>query len=159
MATGSVATLVVLSTAIVVGLYAGFIGLLTTDLLQTHVIYLPKVQITWPKDLNTPEVFGFMHNQVIPFGIRSSSGDTVYTWHILPIELYRKNEGSLLGESSGYCLDITTRKAFMLLRDDLEARLIIHMHAAAGTVGSGYRVPNYRAHSAGDPNKIPCSNL
>jgi abhydrolase domain-containing protein 12 len=28
------------------------------------------------------------------------------------------------------------------------------MHGAAGTVGSGYRVPNYRALSAGDPNKI-----
>jgi abhydrolase domain-containing protein 12 len=28
------------------------------------------------------------------------------------------------------------------------------MHGAGGTVASGYRVPNYRALSAGDPNKI-----
>lgn len=28
------------------------------------------------------------------------------------------------------------------------------MHGAAGTVGSGYRIPNYRALSAGQPNKI-----
>ena len=28
------------------------------------------------------------------------------------------------------------------------------MHGAGGTVGSGYRVPNYRALSAGQPNKI-----
>ena len=28
------------------------------------------------------------------------------------------------------------------------------MHGAAGTVGSGYRVPNYRALSAGDPKSI-----
>jgi abhydrolase domain-containing protein 12 len=158
MATGTVATLAAkyasLSIAIAVGLYAGFIGLLTTDSLQTHVVYLHKIQMTWFKDLNTPEVFGFMHNQVTPFGIRSSSGDTVYAWHILPIELYRKNERSLLAESSGYCPDITSRKAFKLLHDDPEAKLIIHMHGAAGTVGSGYRVPNYRALSAGDPNKI-----
>jgi abhydrolase domain-containing protein 12 len=44
--------------------------------------------------------------------------------------------------------------AFKLLRDDPDARLIIHMHGAAGTVGSGYRVPNYRALSAGQPKKI-----
>jgi abhydrolase domain-containing protein 12 len=51
-------------------------------------------------------------------------------------------------------LDITTRLAFQLLRDDADARLIIHVHGAAGTVGSGYRVPNYRALSAGQPRKI-----
>jgi abhydrolase domain-containing protein 12 len=28
------------------------------------------------------------------------------------------------------------------------------MHGAAGTVGSGYRVPNYRALSAGQPGRI-----
>jgi len=158
MTAGSVPAFVVkyafLSTAIAIGLYAGFIGLLTTDSLQTHVVYLHKIQMTWFKDLNTPEVFGFMHNQVTPFGIRSSFGDTVYAWHILPIELYGRNEDFLMGEPSGYCRDITMRKAFILLRDDPDARLIIHMHGAAGTVGSGYRVPNYRALSAGDPNKI-----
>lgn len=34
-----------------------------------------------------------------------------------------------------------------------DARLILHMHGAGGTVGSGYRVPNYRALSAGQPDK------
>jgi len=158
MTVGGVVTLLVkyasLSTAIVVGLYAGFIGLLATNSFQTHVIYLHKIQMTWFKELNTPEAFGFLHNQVTPFGIQSSSGDILYAWHILPIELYRKNEAALLAEPSGYCSDISTRRAFELLRNDPEARLIIHMHGAAGTVGSGYRVPNYRALSAGDPNKI-----
>lgn len=158
MTAGSLVALIVkyasLSTAVVVGLYATFIGLLATDSFQAHVVYLHKIQMTWLKELNTPEVFGFVHNQVTPFGIRSSSGETLYAWHILPIELYRKNEATLLAEPSGYCSDITTRHAFELLRDDPEARLIIHMHGAAGTVGSGYRVPNYRALSAGDPNKV-----
>lgn len=153
-----VVTLVVkyasLSAAIVVGFYAAFVGLLTTEAIQAHVVYLHKIQITWFKDLNTPEVFGFLYNQVTPFGIRSPSGETIYSWHILPIELYRQNEDKLLAGPSGYSLDFKTRYAFSLLHDDPEARLIIHMHGAAGTVGSGYRVPNYRALSAGDPNKI-----
>lgn len=33
-------------------------------------------------------------------------------------------------------------------------RLILHMHGAAGIVGSGYRAPNYRALSTGQPEKI-----
>jgi abhydrolase domain-containing protein 12 len=158
MTAGKVVTLVVkyasLSAAVVVGLYAGFIGLLVTNSIQAHVVYLHKIQMTWFQDLNTPEVFGFLYNQVTPFGIRSSSGETLYAWHILPIEIYRKNEAELLAEPTGYSLDIITRQSFKLLHDDPEARLIIHMHGAAGTVGSGYRVPNYRALSAGDPDKI-----
>lgn len=143
-----------ISTAIVVGVYAAFIGLLTTDSFQTHVVYLHKIQMTWFKNLDTPEVFGFLHNQVTPFGLPSSSGGILYAWHVLPIEAYRKNEAGLLADPSGYTLDITTRRAFKLLHDDPDARLIIHMHGAAGTVGSGYRVPNYRALCAGDPDKI-----
>jgi abhydrolase domain-containing protein 12 len=40
------------------------------------------------------------------------------------------------------------------LREDPEARLVIHFHGAGGTVGSGYRIPNYHALSAGDSEKI-----
>jgi abhydrolase domain-containing protein 12 len=148
MTSGNVVALLVkyasISAAVAVGLYALFIGLLTTDAVQTHVVYLHKIQMTWFKDLNTPEVFGFLHNQVTPFGIPSSPGETLYAWHILPIELYRRNEDTLLAEPSGFSLDITVKHAFKLLRDDLKARLIIHMHGAAGTVGSGYRA------------KLPC---
>jgi abhydrolase domain-containing protein 12 len=110
--------------------------------------------MTWFKDLNVPETFGFLRNQATHFSIKSSDGESLYAWHILPIELYRKHELDLVEEPSGFVLDITTRLAFKLLRDDPDARLILHMHGAAGTVGSGYRVPNYRALSAGQPNEI-----
>ncbi|KAF3930554.1 hypothetical protein ABW19_dt0203152 [Dactylella cylindrospora] len=110
--------------------------------------------MTWFKDLNVPEIFGFLHNQVTPFSIKSSDGETLYAWHILPIELYRKHELELLAEPTGFVADIKSRLAFKLLRDDPEAILILHMHGAGGTVGSGYRTPNYRALSAGRPDKI-----
>lgn len=110
--------------------------------------------MTWFKDLDVPETFGFLRNQATPFSIKSSDGETLYAWHILPVELYRKHELALIAEPSGFVLDMTSRLAFKLLRDDPEARLILHMHGAAGTVGSGYRVPNYRALSAGQPGKI-----
>ena len=143
-----------ISAAVLVALYAGLLGLLTTSFFQAHVVYLHKIQMTWFKDLNVPENFGFLRGQTTPFAIKSSAGGSLYAWHILPVELYRQHETALLAEPPGFALDITSRFAFKLLRDDPDARLIIHMHGAAGTVGSGYRVPNYRALSAGQPKKI-----
>ncbi|KAL8829673.1 MAG: hypothetical protein Q9191_001882 [Dirinaria sp. TL-2023a] len=110
--------------------------------------------MTWFKDLEVPESFGFLRNQATPFSIKCPAGGALFAWHILPIELYRQHESALVAEPSGFISDMTSRYAFTLLRGDPEARLVIHFHGAAGTVGSGYRVPNYRALSAGNPNKI-----
>lgn len=142
------------SAAVLVGLYACLLGLLTTAFFQAHVVYLHKIQMTWFKDLDVPENFGFLRGQTTPFSIKSSNGGILYAWHILPVELYREHESALVAEPSGVTLDITSRLAFKLLRDDPNAQLVIHMHGAGGTVGSGYRVPNYRALSAGQPKTI-----
>lgn len=143
-----------LSVAVIAAFYVTLLGLLTTSVFQTHVVYLHKIQLTWFKNLDVPESFGFLRNQVIPYSIRPSSGGTLYAWHILPVELYRQHESALIAETPGFVVDVTSRLGFKLLRDDPDARLILHMHGAAGTVGSGYRVPNYRALSAGQPSKI-----
>ena len=141
-------------TATLVVPYIALLAFLTTTWFQAHVVYLHAIQMTWFKDLDVPEMFGFLHNQVTPFNIKSGGSENLYAWHILPEEVYRKHEQQLLGEPSGFVSDFTTRLAFQLLRYDPSARLIIHMHGAGGTVGSGYRVPNYRALSAGQPDKI-----
>lgn len=70
------------------------------------------------------------------------------------MELNRRHEAALLAEPAGFVSDFESRLVFKLLRDDPNARLVLHMHGAAGTVGSGYRAPNYRALSAGQPDKI-----
>ncbi|KAL8704814.1 MAG: hypothetical protein Q9201_002046 [Fulgogasparrea decipioides] len=143
-----------LSAAVLAGLYASLLGLLALPSFQAHVVYLHKVQLTWFKDLDIPESFGLLRNQVTPFTIESSEGEALYAWHILPIGLYRQHESALLAEPAGFVSDFKSRVSFNLLRDDPETRLIIHFHGAAGTVGSGYRVPNYHALSAGQAQKI-----
>jgi abhydrolase domain-containing protein 12 len=143
-----------ISVAVLVGIYAILLGLLTTPTFQSHIVYLHAIQMAWFKDLNMPEGFGFLKNQVTPFSIGTPDGERLYAWHILPIGTYLKHEPALIAEPTGLLSDITSRLAFKLLREDPEARLILHMHGAAGTVGSGYRVPNYRALSAGHPDKI-----
>ncbi|KIH87412.1 abhydrolase domain-containing protein 12 [Sporothrix brasiliensis 5110] len=143
-----------ISVAALVGFYAALLGLLTTSTFQSHAVYLHAVQMTWFKDLDVPETFGFLRNQVTPFSVQTIDGEQLHAWHILPVGLYRKHELSLAAEPAGFAGDITRRLAFQLLRDDPEARLVLHLHGAGGTVGSGYRVPNYRALSAGQPGKI-----
>lgn len=138
----------------VAALYIGLLCLMTTSWFQAHVVYLHAIQMTWGKDLNVPEVFGFLHNQVTPFEIKSAGGAALYAWHILPLGLYGKHEGELLKQPSGFEQDVTSRLSFKLLRDDHNARLVIHFHGAGGTVGSGHRCPNYRALSAGQPDQI-----
>lgn len=143
-----------IAVASLLGVYAVLLALLTTSTFQSHVVYLHAIQMTWFKDLDVPETFGFRKNQVTPFTIKTPDNERLHAWHILPVELYRKHETSLIEEPTGFVTDIKSRLAFKLLRDDPDARLVLHMHGAGGTVASGYRVPNYRALSAGNPSKI-----
>jgi hypothetical protein len=75
-------------------LYLTFLGLLTISALQDHAIYLHGVKLTWGKDVNVPEQWGFLRNQVTPFYLKTSDGATLHAWHILPLETYRQKPGS-----------------------------------------------------------------
>jgi abhydrolase domain-containing protein 12 len=74
MAAGTVILLILkygaISIAAVVGLYACLLGLLAIPSIQAHVVYLHAIQMTWFKDLNVPEMFGFLHNQATSFSIK-----------------------------------------------------------------------------------------
>lgn len=110
--------------------------------------------MTWGQDTNVPEQWGFMKNQVTPFSLTTSDHQKLHAWHILPIGLYEKHQHELVQEQSGFVRDITTRLGFKLLREDPESLLVIYLHGAAGTLGSGYRPPSYRAMHANSPHRI-----
>jgi abhydrolase domain-containing protein 12 len=107
--------------------------------------------LTWFQDVNVPEQWGFLRNQVTPFHLTTPDGETLHAWHILPLEAYRKNEEALRNEPAGLCHDISERRGFRLLKDDPVVQLVIYLHGAAGTLGSGWRPQSYRAISAAAP--------
>jgi abhydrolase domain-containing protein 12 len=146
--------LVLMTLAVSIGLYAGLLAALTNRFVQTHAVYLHSFQMTGGKDLNTPEMFGFLRGQVTPFIVHSPDGTPLHSWHILPIGLYREHMAELMQQPTGLVTDVTTGLGFELLRDDPDALLTIHFHGAGGNMGSGYRIPNYRALAAGNPDKI-----
>ncbi|KAJ4359021.1 hypothetical protein N0V95_002557 [Ascochyta clinopodiicola] len=136
----------------IIGIYAAFISLLTIPTLQDHVIYLHRVTLTWFQDVNVPEQWGFLRNQVTPFHLKTPDGETLHAWHILPLETYRQHQDELRDEPTGLCEDIEKRLSFRLLKDDPTAQLVVYLHGAAGTLGSGWRPQSYRALSAASTN-------
>ncbi|KAI9816049.1 MAG: hypothetical protein M1827_002041 [Pycnora praestabilis] len=159
--------------AIAAALYFIFLGLLSIEWLQRHAFYAHKVHTAWWRDLNKPEQFGFSKNQITPFYINTPDREMLYAWHILPLGLYAKNEGTLLGQQPGPAKEITEAVSFRLLAGDPESRLIINcqpilctcfqksanflqqfMVKNAGTVGQGWRTDTYRSLASGSTDKI-----
>lgn len=147
-------TAISITAASVVG-YFLFIGLLAIPVFQRQAIYLNHITLTWFQDLGIPEQWGFPKGQVTPFRLSTPDGETIHAWHILPLGLYLKHEHALIAEPAGGFIDhVANRLSFQLLRDDPSALLVLHLHGAAGTLGSGFRPPSYRAMSALAPDKI-----
>jgi abhydrolase domain-containing protein 12 len=127
-----------------VAFYFAMLGALMNPWLQGHAFHLNRIQGTWFKDLNVPETFGFLHNQITPFWLTTPDDEKLYSWHILPLALYKKHEEELSRESSGIADDITKTLGFKLLKEDPNSKVAIYFHGTAGTVGQGERPHNYR---------------
>ncbi|KAK9769657.1 putative Alpha/Beta hydrolase protein [Seiridium cardinale] len=134
--------------------YSVFLGLLIIPFFQNQVIYLNSITLTWFQDVNFPEQWGFLHNQVTPFILRTRDHQALHAWHVLLLDVYQQHEQRLIKEPRGLRSDITQSHAFKLLREDPDALLVLYLYGAAGTLGSGWRPPSYRAMYAGAPDKI-----
>ncbi|CAE6998532.1 hypothetical protein P3342_000842 [Pyrenophora teres f. teres] len=128
--------------------YIAFILLLTAPTVQNHVIFLHRVTRTWGKNINVPEQWGFLRNQVTPFHLKTPDGETLHAWHVLPLETYRKHQVQLREEPTGPCSDVQKRTSFRLLKENPTVQIVIYLHGAAGTLASGLRPESYRALSA-----------
>ncbi|PVH84071.1 alpha/beta-hydrolase [Cadophora sp. DSE1049] len=137
-----------------IALYTVALIAVTNPWLQRHVIYVHKLHTAWWVDINKPEQFGFAKNQITPFNFSTPDGETIYAWHVMPLGLYAKHEYEILKRPSGCAEDITKTKAFQLLKNDPDARLIINFHGNAGTVAQGWRTDSYRSLSDGSTSNI-----
>ena len=131
-------------------LYFGCLTILLNSWTQRHAIYLHKAQMKWSQDPNQPEQLGYLNGQVQPFYIRNPDGERLYGWHVLPLTLYVKHEGSILKQTRGPVEvidqeDANSLLSLKLLMEDPEARLLINFHGNAGTVAQGWRTDTYRA--------------
>jgi abhydrolase domain-containing protein 12 len=135
-------------------LYFSILGaLVVAPLLQAHAIYLHKVTLTWFKDLNTPEQFGFAHHQVTPFYIPTADGIQLHSWHVLPLATYEAHQQELLaqGPEAGLVENFEDTLNFRLLKENPNSRLVLYFHGTSGTMASGWRPDSYRSLYSADP--------
>ncbi|KAI6824145.1 hypothetical protein KC342_g11719, partial [Hortaea werneckii] len=143
-----------LTCSIAIGLYATLLGILLHPSAQRFAFYAHKINTLFLGDnLSDPEQFGFSKNQVTPFNLPTPDGETLYAWHILPLDVYTRNEKSIQDEvrrRDGPVDDFTQTKPFHLLtaNDPEPARVIINFHGNAGHVAQGWRTDNYRLFSS-----------
>ena len=73
------------------------------------------------RDVHDGTPYGFAPNQVTAFHLTTPDGETLYAWHILPLDQYTRHEAAIRSESrphDGPVPDFTKTKAFELLTSD-----------------------------------------
>ncbi|KAF7559683.1 hypothetical protein G7046_g4475 [Stylonectria norvegica] len=145
------------------GTYCLFLALGMTPFFQKHFIYAHKIHTLYWSNINNPQKWGFARpcylftltdvalsshieyvgNQVTPFSLKTSDGETLYAWHVMPLPLYLQNEAAVEAQAPGFCQDFTKTESFRLLKDDPESRLVLYFHGNAGHVAQGWRPGSY----------------
>lgn len=147
------------SLAILTGIYFLSLTILLNPWAQRQVLYLHNVNTVWLQSPNQPSRFGFLKGQVQPFFIRSSDGEQLYGWHVLPLELYAKHEMQLQQQPQ-LPINFTDQSnanemlSSHLLRQDPEATVVVNFHGNAGTVSQGWRTDTYRLLTALSGGKV-----
>ena len=134
------------------GMWTACVLLCTSTWVQRQLFYAHKVPIWWGQQLDKPERFGFLKNQVIPFYIPTKDGHRLYAWLVTPLQVYARHESIILQDSAKLYQDVRDRVAFSLLADDPKSRVIVYFHGNAGTVGQTRRTDAYRMISSGTSN-------
>lgn len=83
------------------------------------------------------------------FTLRTPDNETLYAWHILPLDQYTRNEAAILQEArplDAPVADLTQTTAFKLLTSDepSPARVVVSFHGNAGHIAQGQRAATNR---------------
>ncbi|KAK9462138.1 Alpha/Beta hydrolase protein [Lipomyces oligophaga] len=137
---------------IVLALPVIYLCLLCTMLLepvQRHLVFGHFIKFSGNDTLYFPENVGFGLNQVAPFWLDTEDRQAkLFGWHILPTDLYEKHREELRSiPSTEEIVDsgIIAEKHLELLKQDLDARIIIYFHGQTGTIACRHRPDIYRS--------------
>ncbi|GAQ37572.1 hypothetical protein AtubIFM55763_000414 [Aspergillus tubingensis] len=125
--------------------YAIFVCAMTYPVVQRFALYVNKINPTAWQDVNLVESFGFLKTQVQPFNLVTPDNETLYGWHLLPLQLCHEHEEELnANEPDGPADDYTKTTAFKLLKNDPNARVVVSFHGNAAHLASAQRPDIYR---------------
>ncbi|GAB7358520.1 hypothetical protein MBLNU230_g2583t1 [Neophaeotheca triangularis] len=132
--------------AVAFGVYAIILGALLTPSLNRFALYAHKINTHFWDNVDQPETFGFGKGQVTPFNIQTPDGETLYAWHVLPLNVYAKNQEALqtFVQQNESFESYTASLPFRLLSQDPNARVVLSFHGNAGHVAQGWRTDTQR---------------
>ena len=61
-----------------------------------------------------------------PFNLTTPDGETLYCWHILPLDVYAEHEREITAQPSGPADELTKTVGYKLLKADPKSRVIIN---------------------------------
>ncbi|KAF9698701.1 hypothetical protein EKO04_003085 [Ascochyta lentis] len=130
-------------------IWATFLILLINPTVQRHALYAHKLNTNLWHNVSNPEEFGFAKGQVQPFWLDTTDGEKLFCWHVLPVDVYLQNEDQLVASTTtGEVADeLKGTAGEKLLRNDVEARVVVNFHGNAGHLGQGWRPSTYRSIS------------
>ncbi|ORY19857.1 Alpha/Beta hydrolase protein [Clohesyomyces aquaticus] len=129
------------------GIWATFMILLTNPWFQRHALYMHKINSGYWNNVSNPESFGFAKGQVTPFNLSTSDGETLFCWHVLPLDVYLNHESEIVQKVTGMVDDLTTTVGYKLMKKDHKSRVVVNFHGNAGHLAEGFRPNTYRSLS------------
>ena len=66
--------------------------------------------------------------QVTPFNLSTPDGETLFCWHVLPLDEYLEHENEIVQTYSGPVDDLTTTVGYKILKEDPERQIVINFH-------------------------------
>ncbi|KAF2402826.1 hypothetical protein EJ06DRAFT_505822 [Trichodelitschia bisporula] len=128
--------------------YITFLLILTIPTVQRLALYAHPIHTGYWDDINVPEYWGFAPGQVTPFTISTPDGETLYGWHILPLDVYAAHADVLAANPPRTPEPFNSTFAAKLLSSDPSSRVIVNFHGNAGHVAQSHRPPTYKLLTA-----------
>jgi hypothetical protein len=69
---------------------------------------------------------------VTPFHLNTTDGETLFCWHVLPLDVYLENESELVQKATGLVEDLKDTVGAKLLRMDPLSKVVVNSHGVSG---------------------------
>jgi hypothetical protein len=68
---------------------------------------------------------------VTPFNLTTSDGETLFCWHVLPLDVYLDNENEIVQKTTGLVGDLKDTIGYKLLQRDPKSKVVVNFHGVS----------------------------
>lgn len=72
--------------------------------------------------------------QVTPFNLTTSDDETLFCWHVLPLDVYLENENEIVQKATGLVGDLKETVGYKLLKKDAKSKVVVNFHGVRNSL-------------------------